>query len=452
MNDMTDISSKKAAIRAIPRHRAAPRASRGPVPLTTDASAGVGPYDRLLADLSSELVALRRKGLDRRLITVEAIGGPVVRVEGKTVVSWCSNDYLGLSSHPALAEAAARAAAAFGIGARASRLLAGTTSWHARLEESLAAWFGAEAALVYSSGYLTSLGSLAALLSSQDAVYLDRCAHASLFDAARASRATVRIFQHDDVADLTRVLSRATARRRVVITEGVFSMDGDVPPLAELVEVAETHGALVYLDDAHGAFVLGATGRGAPEAAGIPHRRLLYMATLGKALGCQGGCVVGPRVLIDLLRHRARTFIYTTAPSVPVTAAAVAALEVLRSEPQRREVLWERVHRLRRGLGSVGIEPGASASPIIPILIGGTRQATDLSRRLWERGLWAPAIRPPTVPEGAARLRLSVTARHTEAQIDQLVEALRDALIRGAARPAYRPHGRVRYAQGSTVR
>ena len=326
-------------------------------------------------------------------------------------------------------EAAAQAATQWGLGARASRLLAGTTAWHTALEESLVAWFGAEAALVYPSGYLANLGTLGALLSPQDAVFVDRLAHASLLDAARATRARFRVFRHNDPTHLAALLVRAgKARYRLIVTEGVFSMDGDRAPLAALADVAEAHDALVYVDDAHGAFVLGVTGRGSPEAAGIPHERFLYMGTLGKALGCQGGFVSGPKTLIEFLRNRARTFIYSTALAVPVAAAAAAALRLLEREPRRREHLWDRVRSLERRLAPLErFTP--SESPIRPIIVGDTARALTLARSLWDRGIWAPAIRPPSVPAGAARIRLSVTALHTEAQVDALVKALRESIV-----------------------
>ncbi len=382
---------------------------------------------QLVLDLSEELAALTAHGLLRRSATLESADGPVVRIDGRDVVCWCSNDYLGLAGHPALAKAAADAAAEWGVGARASRLLSGSTAWHGRLETELAGWFQAEAALVYPSGYQANLGTLGALLSSSDAVGIDRLAHASLWDAIRASRAAVRVFRHHDVDDARQVISRAAgARRRLLVTEGVFSMDGDTPPLAALLEVAEAQDALLYLDDAHGAFVLGASGRGTPEAAGVAPERLLYIGTLGKALGCQGGFVVGPQVLIDYLRNRARTFIYTTALATPVAAAAVAALAVVRQEPQRRQQLSANVRLLHDSLGPLAAS--AQASHIVPVIVGEAAAAVELSRRLWERGIWAPAIRPPTVPEGAARLRLSVTAIHTSSQIAALGQALRESL------------------------
>ncbi|MBI2104246.1 MAG: 8-amino-7-oxononanoate synthase [Candidatus Omnitrophica bacterium] len=386
---------------------------------------------RLLEELSEELRALDDRALRRRLTVVDRIDGPWVEIGGRRLISWCSNDYLGLSAHPALAEAAASAARDWGVGARASRLLAGSTRWHARLEEALAAWFATDAAIVYPSGYLANLGTLGALLSSRDVAFVDRLAHASLIDAVRRTPATLRVFRHNDLSHLAMLLSRAGgARRRLVVTEGIFSMEGDACPLAGLAELADSHDTLLYLDDAHGAFVTGATGRGTPEAAGVPHERFLYMATLGKGLGAQGGFVAGPSPLIDYLHSRAGAFLYTTALAVPVAAAAAAALRVLAEEPARREVLRRQAARLQERLASLRL-PGAAdrtASHILPLILGEAERAVEVARRLWDRGCWAPAIRPPTVPEGTARLRLSVTALHTDAHIDMLIDALADVI------------------------
>lgn len=381
--------------------------------------------EKFLAELSEELRGLEGDLLRRHLTSIDAIRGPIVTIDGRNVVCWCSNDYLGLSTHPALAEAAAQAAREWGVGARASRLLAGTTRWHTQLEDSLADWFGAERAVVYPSGYQANLGTLGALLSSTDAVFVDRLAHASLLDAVRATRASFRVFHHNDPSHLRALLSSASKfRRRLVVTEGVFSMDGDRAPLAALVGAAEAHDALVYVDDAHGAFVCGATGRGTPEAEDVPLERVVYMGTLGKALGAQGGFVVGPEALIEYLHNRARPFMYTTALAVPVAAAAAEALQLLAREPQHRATLQERVSRLHRGLSALSRADVGQPSHIMPAIVGGTRQALALAQALRDRGIWAPAIRPPTVPAGTARLRLSVTAHHTTEQIDALVDAL----------------------------
>lgn len=382
---------------------------------------------RLRDELAEDVSAAERNGLRRRLMTIEAINGPIVRIQGRRLVCWCSNDYLGLSAHPRLIQAAARAARDWGIGARASRLLAGTSVWHARLEEALAAWFGAEAAIVYASGYLANLGTLGAVLSPGDLVVADRLIHASLLDAIRSTRATLRVFRHQDVTHASDLLARgSSARRRVIVTEGVFSMDGDRAPLAALGEVAQARDALIYLDDAHGVFVTGPTGRGSPELAGIAHDRFLYMGTLGKALGAQGGFVVGPRALIEGLHHRARTFIYATALAVPVAAAALEALRIVEDEPQRRRALQARVSRLHAGLPDRAALP--HVSHIMPLILGDALRASSLAQRLWERGIWAPAIRPPTVPRGTSRLRLSVTALHSNAQVDALLAALRECM------------------------
>ena len=379
---------------------------------------------QLMTELSGALAALEAEGLRRRLTAIESVDGPRVRCAGQEVINWCSNDYLGLSTHPRIAEAARAAASTWGVGARASRLLSGTTPWHRQLEERLARWFGAEAALVYPSGYLANLGVLGSLCSSADLIVMDRLSHASLFDAARASRAKVRVFRHHDAGHAAALLSRGrAARRRLLVTEGVFSMEGDRAPLAQLAEVAEAHEALVYVDDAHGAFVAGRTGRGSPEAAGVAHERFLYMGTLGKALGCQGGFLVGPKPLIEWLHNRSRPFIYTTALAAPVAAAAAAALEVLEQSPHPRAILEDRARLLAARLADLGI-PVQAPSHIVPVVLGSPERAVALARGLFEQGHWAPAIRPPTVPRGTARLRLSVTSLHEPSHIESLADAL----------------------------
>ena len=401
---------------------------------------------RFLTELSDALKDLGQEGLIRRITPHEVLDGVRVRIGAREFVCWCTNDYLGLSLHPRLAQAAASAAAHSGAGGRASRLLGGTTRLHVELEEALAAWFGAEAAIVFTSGYLANLGTLSALCSPQDAIFVDRLAHASLIDAARATRARLRVFRHNDPAHVADLLARTHGlRRRIIVTEGVFSMDGDRAKLAMLLEVAESNEALVYLDDAHGSFILGENGRGTPEEAGIAHDRLIYMATLGKALGCQGGFVIGPKPLIETLHNKARTFIYATSLAVPIVAAAREALRVLSDEPERREKLRqgsERLHQaLKRALpvlcrdfagpsaqGSQAVPRlGGEASHIVPVVVGATSRAVSLAERLWDRGIWAPAIRPPTVANGTARLRLSLSIQHTDADIEYLTQALRDS-------------------------
>jgi len=371
---------------------------------------------------------LQDRDLRRRLTTLEEVRGTEVRVDGRWLVCWCSNDYLGLSLHPQVIRSACEAALQWGVGARASRLLAGSTALHAKLEDDLAEFFQAEAAAVFASGYLTNVGVLSALLGPGDLAVVDRLAHASILEACRASRATFRIFPHNDVEELARLLARAAGGRRMVVTEGVFSMDGDRAPLADLLEVTQSHEALLYVDDAHGCFVLGDTGRGSPEAAGVPHDAFLYMGTLGKALGCQGGFVVGPRTLIELVHNRARTFIYATALAVPVAAAAREALRIVRDDPAPRAGLSRNVQHLHARLSGCPGIPTQAPSHIVPVVVGSAHRTQELAAQLGARGILAPAIRPPTVPEGTSRLRLSVSALHTDAHIDALASALRELL------------------------
>ena len=390
----------------------------------------------LLQSFEDELRELQDRDLFRRLATIEEVRGAEVRLDGRWLACWCGNDYLGLSLHPAVIRAAALAAARWGTGARASRLLSGSTTLHAGLEDALAEFFGAEGAVVFASGYLANLGTLSALVGPRDLVAVDRLAHASLIDACRASRATLRVFPHNDAAALSRLLTRR-AGRRLVVTEGVFSMDGDRAPLAALLDAVQQHEASLYVDDAHGACVLGETGRGSPEEAGVPHEALLYMGTLGKALGAQGGFVAGPKPLIELLQNRARTFIYATALAVPVAAAALEALRIVREDPSPRAMLRRNIEHLHARLTilpkaelmpSEARQMGFPASHIIPVVVGSARRARELSAELLERGILAPAIRPPTVPEGTARIRLSVSALHTDEHVDALATALRDLL------------------------
>ncbi|MBI3323737.1 MAG: 8-amino-7-oxononanoate synthase [Candidatus Omnitrophica bacterium] len=384
---------------------------------------------RLSHDLEDELKRLEARSQRRQLFAIEEVSGAQVRVEGRWLVCWCTNDYLGLSTHPRLIRAAQEAAAAWGVGARASRLLAGSTRIHVELEHALAEFFGCEAAAMFPSGYLANLGTLAALVGRGDLVLVDRLAHASLIDAARASGAMFRIFRHNDPDDARRWLSRYShARRKLVVTEGLFSMDGDLGCLGALSHIASECGALLYVDDAHGAFALGATGRGSPELLGISHDSLIYMATLGKALGAQGGFVAGPRSLIETLQNRARTFVFETAPAVPIVAAAHEALRIVREEPILRHRLADNIQASRQLLGGVSGLSASASHHILPIVVGSSRAALDLAGFLSEQGMLAPAIRPPTVSRGTARLRISLTALHTTEQVSRLSRLLRQAL------------------------
>ncbi len=394
--------------------------------------------------MEDELVQLRDRDLLRTLTTIEALEGVTATIQGRRVVLWCTNDYLGLSRHPRLIHAAAQALQQWGVGARASRLLAGSTALHRQLEERLASFFHAEAAASFSSGYLANLGVLGALLSAGDVVFIDRLAHASLIDACRLSSARWRIFRHNDVDHIATLLTRDTTarptggyRRRVVVTEGVFSMEGDRAPLKELVDLTQREGAVLYVDDAHGAFATGATGRGTPEVEGISHGEMIYMATLGKALGCQGGFVVGSSSLIRVIQNRARSFVYETAQAPPLVAAAMEGLRLIDQDTSARESLARHITRLHDRLGNLLNDK--PLSHIVPVIIGESRAARQLAQNLFEQGILSPAIRPPTVPEGTARLRLSVTATHTAEQIDQLADALHESL-KHLPRTTGKPH------------
>lgn len=384
--------------------------------------------DRLFAELRQELDALEAQGLRRQVRCIETIDGAHMRVDGQEVVCWCSNDTLGLSVHPVLIEAASKAARKWGVGARASRLLSGTTTCHRDLEEALASWFKAESAIVFASGYLANHGALTALLESHDAVVVDRLVHASLIDAAKASGATLRVFRHNDPGHLEEVLGRTQGRRKWVVSEGVFSMDGDRAPLKDLLAVTQKQGAVLYLDDAHGAFATGQTGRGTPEVLGVDPAALIYMGTLGKALGSQGGFLIGSSDWIEWLRQRARSWIYTTALSVPAAAAALAALNLLEYDRSPQKQLQENTRALFAHLsGQKAIPREASASHILPWITGSTSSALALASKLWDAGIWCPAIRPPTVPKNTARLRLSVSALHSKEDIERLVSVLKES-------------------------
>lgn len=383
-------------------------------------------------ELSGRLAEIRQAGLERRLRPVDSPQGPQVVLEGRRLLNFASNDYLGLANHPAIKEAAARAALDFGAGAGASRLLCGSLPPHRRLEEELAAFKGTEAALTFSSGYATAVGTIPALVGRGDVVILDKLAHACLIDAARLSGATLRVFAHNDLEDLEAKLRWATTGsaaqppRVLVVTESLFSMDGDAAPLGALVELKDRYGAWLLVDEAHATGLYGAGGAGLAEACGVADRIEVQMGTLSKALGAAGGYVAGSRVLIDYLVHRARSFMFSTAPVPAAAAAAWAALQLVRSEEgsRRRAQLWAVVERARRMLARLGWPLTSPPSPILPLRVGAENRAVALAEQLLGRGLFIPAIRYPTVARGQARLRLSLSAAHTAADLEQLEAAL----------------------------
>lgn len=335
-----------------------------------------------------------------------------------------SNDYLGLANAPELKRAAIDAIAAYGVGAGAARLISGTQPPHEHLESALALFKGTDAALCFGSGYLANIGLLSALVRSGDLILADRLCHASLFEGCRLSRATLRIYQHADLAQLERLLKRrGRVRRTLIVTDGLFSMDGDLAPLKELVDLGQRYDALLMVDDAHGTGVLGQEGRGSLEACGVERAVPFHMGTLGKALGSSGAYVVGTKALIQLLVNTARPFLFTTAPPAALPAAALTALQLVQQEPVRRSRLWANRERLYTRLCGLGFHLTATVSPILPVLIGDADKALHFSERLLESGVYAPAIRPPTVPRGSSRIRFTVTAAHTPDHLDHVIDA-----------------------------
>lgn len=378
----------------------------------------------LLTRFERALAALEAEGLQRELRTIESEPGPVVRIDGRSVILMASNDYLGLAAHPEVKRAAIDAVTRYGVGAGASRLISGTLPPHAALERALAGFKGTPRSLVFGSGYLANIGLIPALIGREGLILADRLCHASLLDGCRLSGADFRVYRHRDVSHLEKLLAqRRAGRDALIVTDGVFSMDGDLAPLPELTVLAERHGAALLVDDAHGTGVLGRQGRGSLEHFGLEHRVLFHMGTLGKALGTAGAYVAGSDTVIEYLLNRARSFIYTTAPPPACAAATVAALEVLQAEPGRRARLWQNQARLRGGLAALGFQLTDTQSPILPVVIGDPRTTLALAGRLLELGVYAPAVRPPTVPRATSRLRLTVTSEHTAGHLDRVLAA-----------------------------
>ncbi len=380
------------------------------------------------AGLARALHDLDAQGLRRQRRRLDSAAGVRVRIDGRDCISFASNDYLGLANHPAHKAAATAAIATHGVGAAASHLLGGHHAAHDRLETELAQFVGRPAALLFSTGYLANLGVITALVGRDGAVFADRLNHASLIDAALLSRAVHRRYPHLDLGRLEAELAASPARVKLIASDSVFSMDGDLAPLPDLLALAERHGAWLLIDDAHGFGVLGAEGRGALEHFGIreEHPNLIYLATLGKAAGVAGAFVAGGRELVDWLINRARSYIYTTASPPALAAAVSASLTRIAAEPERRAALAARIGELRAGLAGLPWPLLPSDTPIQPLRVGESEAALRLAAALWQRGLYVPAVRPPTVPPGSARLRISLSAAHSAADVAQLVSALRE--------------------------
>jgi len=373
----------------------------------------------------SELRLLRARGLYRKMKLRRSAMGRVVDVDGRRLVNFASNDYLSLAGDARVAEAVKEAIAEYGWGAGGSRLICGNTELHERLERALAEFKGTESALVLPSGYMANLAAIRALAGPGDVVFLDKLNHASIIDAAQSSGAEVRVFPHRNYDKLERLLDRyAKARRRIIVTDTVFSMDGDFADLPRLVQAKEKYDAVLIVDEAHATGLLGPSGRGLAEMQGVEDRIDVSVGTLSKALGSVGGFVAGSALLIEWLVNSARSFIFTTAPPPAACAAALAALRIVRSEPWHRQRVLDLAERLRCGLRQAGVDCGGSQSQIVPAIFGPSEVAVGASEHLAERGFFAPAIRPPAVPKGTARLRLSVCACHTAEDVDRLAAAV----------------------------
>lgn len=344
---------------------------------------------------------------------------------GRSVIMLSSNNYLGLAAHPRVKQAAISAIDGYGLGAGSSRLVAGSMEPLHRLEANLARLKSAEAALVFGSGYLANLGTLTALMGPGDAIFSDELNHASLIDGCRLAKADLKIYRHCDAEHLKALLEgSAGARRRLIVTDSIFSMDGDFAPLREIVELARRFGAAIMVDEAHAVGVIGPDGAGLAAEFGLQKEIDVQVGTLSKALGAYGAYIAGSRVLIDFLINRARSFIYTTGLPPPIAAAADAAVEIMRAEPDRIRRLWDNAAHLRGQLEAAGFSFLRTESPILPLLIGEAQDALAMTRRLLERGVYAIAIRPPTVPSGTARLRITPIADHTLADLDEAIAAI----------------------------
>ena len=378
------------------------------------------------AALQQELDERVAQGLLRKRRTLDTPQSPHVTVDGKPYLAFCSNDYLGLASHPRLIAALQQGAQQWGVGAGAAHLVSGHFEPHEQLEGQLAAFVGKPAALLFSTGYMANLGVVQGLVGKGDTVFADKLNHSSLNDAMLLSRADVQRYRHGDTTQLAGYLEQAKSGRRLVITDAVFSMDGDIAPLPELLALCERHDAWLLVDDAHGFGVLGKQGRGSLAHFGLDSARIILMGTLGKAAGVSGAFVAAERVVIDTLINHARSYVYTTATPPALSVALLQSLQLIAQGDDRRAHLDRLIAKLRRGLSDLPWSLMPSDTAIQPLLIGDNLQALKLSEGLRERGIWVAAIRPPTVPQGTARLRITLSAAHTEGDVDQLVGALHE--------------------------
>ncbi|MGN6816832.1 MAG: 8-amino-7-oxononanoate synthase [Solirubrobacterales bacterium] len=380
-----------------------------------------------MTEVAERLEELRERGLYRRLRLIDGPQGPSVTLDGRPVLLLCSNNYLGLADRAEVREAAAEAALRWGAGSGASRLISGNMEPHRHLEERLAAFKRYEAALLFGSGYLANTGAIAALAGRGEVVFSDELNHASIVDGCRLSRAETFVYRHGDLEHLAWALYHVRGRPALIVTDGVFSMDGDVAPLAELLELARRHGARLMVDEAHATGAIGPGGRGTVAAAGLSGEVDVVVGTLGKALGSYGAYVCASAETVDFLVNTARPFIFSTAPPPPAAGAALAALDALEREPQLVDRLQANAAALRAGLAAEGLDAGGSRTQIVPIAVGEAETAMELCERALARGVFAQGIRPPTVPEGSSRLRLTVMATHERGELAQAAREISTA-------------------------
>ncbi len=374
----------------------------------------------------ADLQKFAQEHLLREISVLDSPAGPFMSLDRQKTLQFASNNYLGLANHAQLKQAAQKAIEEFGVGSGASRLISGTSRPHHDLELALAHFTNSETALTFSSGYATNLGVIPQLTNHGGLILADRLCHASIIDACRLSRATLRVFRHNDLEHVETLLTKRPANQStLIITEGVFSMDGDLAPLSDLASLAEKFDTLLLVDDAHGTGVMGATGRGSLEYWKVESANLLHMGTLSKALGTSGGFMTGTKDFIAYLINTSRSFIYSTALPPAMAAAAQAAIHLIQQEPERRTRLWGNREKMHQGLADMGYQLTKTESPILPILLKDTELAIKLSQLLREKGMYIPAIRPPTVPKNTSRLRITVTAEHSQEQIDTALTAIR---------------------------
>lgn len=378
-----------------------------------------------LSWIDEELKQIREKDLFRVLTELETGQSPEIEIDGKVYILLSSNSYLGLSVDPKVKKAAMEALEKYGTGSGGSRLVSGSTDLHRQLEERIAKFKKTQSAILFSTGYLANVGTISSLVGAGDLVYSDELNHASIIDGCRLSRAEIRIYKHCDAAHLKSILEtdKNIIGKKLIVTDTVFSMDGDLAPLPEIVEIAEKYGCMLMIDEAHATGVLGNRGSGATEHFGIEDRVPVVMGTLSKAVGSLGGYIAGNTNLIDFIRNRVRSYIFDTSLPASCLAASLAAIDIIENEPERREYLWKLIKKFKLGLEQIGLEVLPSHSAVIPVLIGEAQPALDFAIKLRENGIYTPAVRPPSVPPGKCRIRATLMAKHTDGHIEEALRA-----------------------------